>query len=71
MSRTQVKSKQLLDEGVKRADLNSTEAGSAVIKKMLAGNYITLSSTGVDEGTGDVTVNVNIDDMLALILALG
>jgi hypothetical protein len=71
MSRTQVKSKQLLDEGVKRADLNSTEAGSAVIKKLLAGNYITIGSTGVDEGTGDVTVNVNIDDMLALILALG
>lgn len=71
MARTQVKSKQLLDEGVKRDDLNSTEPGQAVIKKILAGSYVTMEYTGADPGTGDVTMNVNTDDLMALILALG
>lgn len=56
MSRTQVRSAQLGDNEVKRVDLNTTEAGQAVITKAIAGAGIIVTSTGVDAGTGDVTV---------------
>lgn len=42
---------------VTRADLDTTNAGHAVIAKVRAGRGLTISSTGVDEGTGDVTVS--------------
>lgn len=58
MARTQQTGLQLLDESVGRVDLNSTTAGSAVIKKILAGLGLSLTSTGVDTGTGDVTLNL-------------
>lgn len=45
------------DGTVLRGDLNTTLAGSAVITRVLAGTGVTLSSTGVDVGTGDVTIN--------------
>lgn len=40
-----------------RALLNTTTAGSAVIAKAIAGTGISLTSTGADAGTGDVTVS--------------
>ena len=43
---------------ISRGDLNSATSGSAVILKLIAGTGITLSQTGADSGTGDVTVNV-------------
>jgi hypothetical protein len=57
MARTQINGTQVGDGTVGRADLNTATAGSAVIRKVIAGTGITISSTGVDEGTGDVTVN--------------
>ena len=42
---------------ITRALHNTTTAGSAVINKVIAGTGITLSSTGADAGTGDVTIN--------------
>ena len=57
MTVTQIRSEQVFDEGVKRADLNSTTVVSAVIKKVVQGSGITLSSTGADTGTGDVTIS--------------
>jgi hypothetical protein len=57
MARTEVRSKQIKDGGVKREDLNTDISGRAVITKIIAGDNITISSTGVDEGTGDVTIN--------------
>lgn len=56
MARTQVRSPQLEDQGVKRADLNTSTTGSAVTSKLVQGAGILLTSTGVDAGTGDVTV---------------
>lgn len=56
MGKTQVRSQQLEDEGVKRDDLNSTTTGQAVVKKLVQGTGVQLTSTGVDAGTGDVTV---------------
>ena len=54
----EIKSHQIDDGEVKRADLNTAESGSAVTTKIVAGTGIELSSTGVDAGTGDVTVSV-------------
>lgn len=56
MSKTAVQTRDIKDGEVKRADLNATETGSAVIKKIIAGAGILISQTGVDSGTGDVTI---------------
>jgi len=42
-----------------RQDLNITSTGKAVVRKVLAGSDISISYTGVDPGTGDVTINFN------------
>ena len=57
MARTEVKSHQIKDGEVKRQDMNTADTGDAVITKVIAGSNINISSTGVDAGTGDVTVN--------------
>jgi hypothetical protein len=57
MARTQLTGQQVLDGTVQRADLDAVTAGSAVIKKIIAGTNVTITSTGVDAGTGDVTIN--------------
>ncbi len=54
---TGLRGRQILDGDVFRNDLNTTTSGSAVITKIIAGTNITISSTGVDAGTGDVTIN--------------
>jgi len=60
--RTQVRSNQLKDGDVKRVDLNTTTSGDAVITKVVAGNNVTIYSTGTDAGTGDVEVHVDTID---------
>lgn len=57
MARTEVTGVQIKDGQVKRSDLDTTTPGQAVITKLIAGTNISLSSTGVDSGTGDVTIN--------------
>ena len=57
MPQTQLKGTQVSDGSIQRQDLDVSTAGSAVIRKLIAGTGVTLSSTGVDAGTGDVTVN--------------
>jgi len=42
---------------VQRNDFDTTTSGQAVTTRIIAGTGITLSSTGVDTGTGDVTIN--------------
>lgn len=59
MGRTQVPSFQIGDGEVKRADLNTTTSGSAVVARIIQGTGITLSSSGTDSGTGDVTISAN------------
>ena len=53
-----IESEDIKDQGVGRSDLNTTVAGEAVITKVIAGNRIEITQTGVDSGTGDVTANV-------------
>jgi hypothetical protein len=57
MANTQVRGNQLKDGDVARDDLNTTTAGKAVVRKIVQGTGISLSSTGADAGTGDVTIN--------------
>ena len=48
----------LIQEGsVSRSDLNTTTVGQAVTAKIIQGTGITITSTGADSGTGDVTIN--------------
>lgn len=59
MGRTDIRSGQIRNSvGVSRDDLDITTTGKAVIAKLLASTGITIASTGVDTGTGDVTVSV-------------
>jgi hypothetical protein len=58
MAQTQIKSSQLLDGGVQREDINISVSGHALITKIIAGNGLTESHTGVDAGTGDVTLSL-------------
>lgn len=55
---TEVNSRQIKDGAVKRQDLNTATTTEAVIAKIVAGKAIEISSTGIDAGTGDVTVNL-------------
>lgn len=48
---------QIKDGSVGRPDLNTTKPDQAVITKVIAGSGVTISSTGVVPGTGDVTIN--------------
>ena len=57
MARTQITGKQVGDGSVQRDDLDVITPGNAVIRKIIAGANITISSTGPDAGTGDVTIN--------------
>jgi hypothetical protein len=54
---TGLRGRQIRDGDVLRADLNTSTSGSAVITKIIAGTNISISSTGVDAGTGDVTIS--------------
>lgn len=51
-----IRSEQIRDGQVKRADLHTSTTGNAVMAKAVAGAGIDLSSTGADAGTGDVTI---------------
>lgn len=59
MPRTQISSNDIGDECVKRDDLNETTPGQAVTKRIIAGVGININETGVDTGTGDVTINAD------------
>lgn len=59
MARTLATASEEISPGsVTRTLLNSATAGSAVITKVIAGTGIAIASTGVDSGTGDVTISV-------------
>jgi hypothetical protein len=64
MPPTVIRGKQVLDGSIQRADLDVSTVGQAVIAKLVQGAGITLSSTGADSGTGDVTISGGTGDML-------
>lgn len=59
MAATLIRGNQVADGGIQRVDLDVSTAGQAVIRKIIAGSGVTLVSTGVDAGTGDVTINAS------------
>jgi len=59
MGRTQITGVQIKDGHLYREDLNTTTTGKAVVTKTLAGQGISAQYTGVDEGTGDVTLSID------------
>ncbi len=59
MPKTEVRSGQIKDSTVGRSDHNVATPGEAVVVKIVPGPGITLSSTGADVGTGDVTISAS------------
>ena len=47
------------NNSIRKPDINTTISGDALITSVLEGDGIALSSTGVDQGTGDTTVGVD------------
>jgi hypothetical protein len=56
MASTVIRGAQIKDSTVQRHDLDTSTVGQAVVTKIVQGSGVTLSSTGADSGTGDVTV---------------
>lgn len=56
MAATTVRGAQILDGTVQRDDLDISTTNQAVVRRLVQGSGITLSSTGVQSGTGDVTI---------------
>jgi len=57
MAQTVIRGSQILNNTVQRQDMDTATVGQAVVTKLVQGSGITLSSTGADSGTGDVTVS--------------
>lgn len=57
MAATAIRGAQIQDGTVQRLDLDVATAGKSVVARIVQGTGITLSSTGADSGTGDVTIN--------------
>jgi len=64
MPRTQISGFLIEDSSVGRPDINTTISGQALITKLLVGSGINISYTGVDLGTGDVTVSLNTSGLV-------
>lgn len=60
MGQTQIGGSLVKDGSIGRDDLDASTAGKAVIRKVIAGTNVTISSTGSDAGTGDVTINAAV-----------
>jgi hypothetical protein len=57
MPATVISGRQVKDSSIQRVDLDTSTVGQAVVAKLVQGANITLSSTGADSGTGDVTIS--------------
>jgi hypothetical protein len=58
MAQTVIRGTQILNNTVQRQDLDTSTVGQALVTKIVQGTNVTLSSTGADSGTGDVTISV-------------
>jgi len=70
--RTQLRGTDIEDYTIRRQDINYQDSGSAVILKVAVGPGLKITSTGADEGTGDVTIEmINTDLYLKDLLKNG
>jgi hypothetical protein len=60
MPATTIRGVQILNGSVQRADMNTATSGQAVVTKIVQGSNITIASSGIDPGTGDVTVSATV-----------
>jgi len=58
-SQTQIKENQIKDNAITRNKLNADSTGKAVIKRLFAVSPLSVTSSGVDTGTGDVTIEID------------
>jgi hypothetical protein len=58
MAATTVRGGQVRDATIQRVDVDVATVGQALIRKLIQGTGISLSSTGADAGTGDVTASL-------------
>jgi len=66
MPRQEFTGYQIKDGTIYREDLNISITGKSVVRRILPGSGVSLSSTGVDSGTGDVTINATIDPFIII-----
>jgi hypothetical protein len=71
MATTQLTGRQFKDGDIRRVELDTSTAGQAVIAKIIASTGITMTQTGVDSGTGDVTLSINSATVRGLISGAG
>jgi hypothetical protein len=64
MARTQITGSLIENSSVLRSDINTTISGEALITKVLVNSPLTISSTGVDSGTGDVTLGLSTSNLV-------
>jgi hypothetical protein len=64
MARTQIGTTLIEDGSVRRSDIDVITSGQALITKVLVNSPLTISSTGVDPGTGDVTLGLNTSNLV-------
>ena len=65
MAGVQLSGKQVKDGSIQRVDIDVVTTGSALITKVVGSARVTLSSTGVDAGTGDVTLDLGTTGVTA------
>jgi hypothetical protein len=64
MARTQITGTLIENSSIGRSDINTTTSGEALITKVLVNSPLTMSSTGVDPGTGDVTLGLSTSNLV-------
>lgn len=64
MARTQITGSLIENASVGRSDMNTTTSGEAVITKVLVNSPITISSTGANSGTGDITLGLSTSNLV-------
>lgn len=65
MGGTRVKGKLIEDGTIQRVDVDTSTSGQALITRVIAGTGVTISSTGTDTGTGDVTINAGTSEYIS------
>jgi hypothetical protein len=64
MGRTQIGSLLIENSSIGRSDVNTTTSGESLITKVLVGSGLSASRTGVDVGTGDVTLSLDTTNLV-------
>jgi hypothetical protein len=64
MARTQIPTTLIEDGSIRRVDINTVTTTQALITKVIVNSPLTISSTGVDSGTGDVTLGLSTANLV-------